>query len=153
MSKAGKPQPDVVEIEQAKRNAAVARARVQTTVGALKQRLNPRNIAADAKEKVRERTGAITGKASDAARKRPVAAGTAAGIATLIVFRKPVKKLARKLFGRNKKQPEQPNGKDEGIIRAGEPPKPSVTPRITRAVVESNASQLSKQESENGNNG
>jgi hypothetical protein len=92
------PSPDVVEIEQAKRNAAVARSRVQSTAGALKQRLNPRNLAADAVETVKGKTAAVGDKASDAARKRPGAATAAAAVAALIVFRKPVKKLARRLF-------------------------------------------------------
>ncbi|HEY0114776.1 MAG TPA: DUF3618 domain-containing protein [Allosphingosinicella sp.] len=91
------------DIEQAKRNAAVARSRVQTTVGALKQRLSPSNIAAEAKTKVKERTDAITGAAGDVAKRRPVATGTAAGLATLIVFRKPVGRLAKRLFGRKDK--------------------------------------------------
>lgn len=139
-----RPKPEADDIEQAKRNAAVARARVQTTVGALKQRLNPRNIAAEAKEKVRERTGAITGKASDAVQRRPVATSAAAGIAALIFFRKPVKKLARRFFRR--KNAEQQADRDEGLIRAGDPPKPSVTPKITHAVAKSNAAALNKQE-------
>jgi hypothetical protein len=93
------PAPDVVEIEQAKRNAEIARDRVQTSVGALKQRLHPRTIASDAAEKVKERTGAI----GDQARRRPGAAAAAAGVATLIVFRKPLKKIGRRLFSRKAK--------------------------------------------------
>lgn len=147
-----KSSPDAADIEQAKINAAVARNRVQTTVGALKQRLNPRNIAADAKEKVRETTGAITGKASDAARRRPVAVSAAAGVGTLVLFRKPLKRLAKRLFGRKQaEEPEIEHSQDDGLMRAGDPPKPSVTPRITRAVVESNAAALNKQESVHGN--
>jgi len=85
------PAPDVLEIEQAKRNAAVAKARAQTTANALKQRLSPKTLAADAKETVLEKTGAV----GDAARKRPGAVGAAAGVATLILFRKPVGRLLR----------------------------------------------------------
>ncbi len=90
---------DAADIEQAKRNATVAKARMQTTVGALKQRLNPKTIAADAAENVKGRTAAI----GDAARKRPAAASAAAGLAALIVFRKPVGKLVRGLFSRKAK--------------------------------------------------
>jgi hypothetical protein len=86
------PSPDVIEIEQAKRNATVARSRVQSTAGALKQRLNPRNLAADAVESVKGKTAAVGDKAT-----------AAAAIAALIVFRKPVKKLGRRLFGRTDK--------------------------------------------------
>lgn len=141
------------DIEQAKRNAAIARARVQTTVGALKQRLSPRTIAAEARTKVRTTTGAIGGKASEAARQRPVATGAAAGLAALIVFRKPVKRLAMRLFRRTRDNADEADArKEEGLIRAGDPPKPSVTPRITRAVAKSNAAALNRQESSNGKN-
>jgi|GEM_PF-3846294 len=92
--------PAAAEIEQAKRNAAVARERVQGTAGALKQRLNPKNLAADAVESVKGKTAAVGDRASDVARRRPAAFTAAAGLATLIVFRKPVKKLTRRLFSR-----------------------------------------------------
>lgn len=143
-------QPDPArDIEQAKRNAAVARARVQSTVGALKQRLSPSNIAADAKARVKETTGAITEKASGAVRERPVTASAAAGAAALFLFRKPMKKLARRLFRRRKREEAEAetNGaaRDEGLIRAGAPPKPSITPKIERAVAQSNAAALNKE--------
>jgi len=93
------PAPDVIEIEQAKRNAAVAKARVQSTAGALKQRLHPRTLAADAADTVKVKTGAI----GEQARRRPGAAAAVAGAATLIVLRKPLVKLARRLFSRTAK--------------------------------------------------
>lgn len=89
-----RPSQSAAEIEQAKRNTAVARARVQTSAGALKQRLSPKALAADAAQTVRAKTGGAT----QAARKRPVAAGAAVGVAALILFRKPVGKLVRRLF-------------------------------------------------------
>jgi hypothetical protein len=94
------PAPDVLEIEQAKRNAAVAKDRVQTTANALKQRLAPKALAADAAETVREKTGAV----GDAARKRPAAAGAAAGVAALILFRKPVGRLLRLVVSRKARE-------------------------------------------------
>jgi hypothetical protein len=97
------PSPDVIEIEQAKRNATIARSRVQSTAGALKQRLNPRNLAADAVESVKGKTAAVGEQASEAARKRPGVAKAAAAVAALIIFRKPVKKLGRRLFSRTDK--------------------------------------------------
>ncbi len=109
MSSAGKPAPDVVDIEQAKRNAAVARARVQTTVGALKERVSPGNIVAGAKERVREKTDAI----GSAAQRRPVATGAAAGVAALVLFRKPVTRVVKRLFGRSDKSVERKLAKAE----------------------------------------
>lgn len=95
---------DAAEIEQAKRNAAIARDRVQTTAGALKQRLNPRNLASDAVETVKEKTGVIGSRANGAAQKRPGALTAAAGVAALIVFRKPLKKIGRRLFSSTARQ-------------------------------------------------
>ena len=134
---------DARDIEQAKRNASRAKARMQSTVGALKQRLSPRNIVADAKGKVREKTGAVTQRASGAVRKRPAATTTAAGVAALVLFRKPVGKLIKRLFRRKPRQEEVADPrKDDGIIRAGEPPKASITPKMQRAVAKSNAAAL-----------
>ena len=140
---------DAAEIAQAKRNAMIARARVQTTAGALKERLSPSNLAAEAKEKVRETTSAIGGKASSAVQKRPVAASVAAGIAALVLLRKPIRGIGRFLFRRKKKHEEEPQRdagpQSEELMRAGEPPKPSVTPRMERAVTRSNAAALNKE--------
>jgi hypothetical protein len=91
-----RPSPTASDIEQAKRNTAVARARVQTTAGALKQRLNPKALAADAAQTVRSKTGAVGDKAS----KRPAATAAVAGAAALFLFRKPVGKVLRRMFSR-----------------------------------------------------
>lgn len=139
---------NAADIEQAKRHAALAKARVETTVSALKQRVSPSNLAAEAKGKVKAKTNAIGGKASGAMRKRPAATSVVAGIAALIVLRKPLGKLRKALFGRKPKQPEEPvrdPRKSEDTMRAGEPPKTSVTPRISRAVSESNAAATNKE--------
>lgn len=95
-----RPSQSASDIEQAKRNAATARARVQTSLTAVKQRLNPKALAADAAQTVKSRTSAIGEKATDAARKRPAVVGAAAGVAALILFRKPAGKVFRRLFSR-----------------------------------------------------
>ena len=139
---------DVVDIERAKREAVRAKARVQSTADALKQRVSPSNLAAEAKGKVKAKTEAIGGKATGVMRKRPAATSVAAGIAALIILRKPLGKLRKALFGRKAKEPEEPvrdPRKSEDTIRAGEPPKPSVTPRIARAISASNAAALNKE--------
>lgn len=134
-------------IEQAKRNAANARARIETTVGALKQRLSPSNLASEAKDKVRETTSAIGDRASDAVRKRPIAASAAASVAALILLRKPIGKVHGALTAKRRRREAEADAlrRSEDTIRAGEPPKPSITPRIKRAVSEANAAALSKE--------
>lgn len=134
---------DLANLEQAKRNAARARARVIGTSAALQDRLKPANLAAEAKNKVRDKACAVSSKASDAVSKRPVAVSAAAGVAALILFRKPIGKLRSVLFGRRKDRPISDASNDrDGIIRAGEPPKPSVMPKIKRAVSDANAATL-----------
>jgi len=78
-------------IVQAKRNAARARARVDTDVAALQHRLHPRTIAENAMENVREKKEQAVG----AARKRPAITAVAGGAVALIVLRKPLKGLYR----------------------------------------------------------
>ncbi len=140
---------DVADIEQAKRNAATARARVQTSVGALKQRLSPGNLASQAKDKVRETTSAIGDKATGAVQKRPIAASAVGGALVLILFRRPIGKLGKLLFRRDRKSSERNREPDprksEATIRAGDPPRPSITPRIERAVTQANAAALKKE--------
>ncbi|MFN3725330.1 MAG: DUF3618 domain-containing protein [Allosphingosinicella sp.] len=79
------------EIVQAKRNAARARARVDTDVAALQHRLHPRTIADNAIDTVRDKKDQAVG----AARKRPAITAVAGGAVALIVLRKPLKGLYR----------------------------------------------------------
>lgn len=88
------------DIVQAKRNAAAARARVDTDVAALQARLNPRVLAEDAREKVREQTGKLTDTAVSTARKRPAAAAVAGGAIAFVLLRKPIRGLYRLVFKR-----------------------------------------------------
>lgn len=109
---------DIAGIEQAKRDAAIARARIQTTAGALKQRLSPKSLMAGAVGAVRAKTAAV----GVAARKRPVALTLAAGIAALILFGKPVKKVTKRLSKRRRERGqarhETTNPKTASLIRA-----------------------------------
>ena len=79
------------EIVQAKRNAARARARVDTDVAALQHRLHPRTIADNAIDTVRDKKDQAVG----AARRRPAITAAAGGAVALIVLRKPLKGLYR----------------------------------------------------------
>lgn len=79
------------EIVQAKRNAARARARVDTDVAALQHRLHPRTIAENAIDTVRDKKDQAVG----AARQRPAIAAAAGGAVALVILRKPLKGLYR----------------------------------------------------------
>lgn len=94
---------DLAALEQARRNSALAKARVQSSATALKERLKPANLAASAMGGVRRKSGLVGSKVSGTMRKRPAATTVAAGIAALVLFRRPLKKLACRLFGRSRK--------------------------------------------------
>ncbi|MDB5667117.1 MAG: hypothetical protein JWL74_67 [Alphaproteobacteria bacterium] len=79
------------EIVQAKRNAARARARVDTDVAALQHRLHPRTIAESAIDTVRDKKDQAVG----AARQRPAITAVAGGAVALVILRKPLRGLYR----------------------------------------------------------
>ena len=78
-------------IVQAKRNAARARARVDTDVAALQHRLHPRTIADNAIDTVRDKKDQAVG----AARSRPAITAVAGGAVALLILRKPLTGLYR----------------------------------------------------------
>ena len=87
------------DIVQAKRNAARARARVDTGVAALQHRLHPRTIAENAIDSVRDKKDQAVG----AARQRPAIAAAVGGAVALIVLRKPLRGLYRLVSRRLRK--------------------------------------------------
>ena len=96
-------------IVQAKRNAARARARVDTDVAALQHRLHPRTIADTAIDSVRDKKDQAVG----AARKRPAITAVAGGAVALLVLRKPLKGLYRLVGRRLGKSDDDPDDSGE----------------------------------------
>lgn len=94
---------DLAALEQARRNSALAKARVQSTATALKERLKPANLAANAVDGVRRKTEIAGSKVAGTMLKRPAASTVAASLAAFFLFRKPLKKLACRVFGRSRK--------------------------------------------------
>lgn len=92
-------------IVQAKRNAARARARVDTDVAALQYRLHPRTIADNAIDTVRDKKDQAVG----AARRRPAITAVAGSAVALIVLRKPLRGLYRFVSRRLRKDEGDPN--------------------------------------------
>lgn len=94
-------------IEQAKRDSERARARLDTTVGALQRRLNPKTLASDAWEGVRDKGSDLADDAVEAVRQRPVAVSAALGAVVLFLARNPVRRSVSRLI----------NGRpDEGVV-------------------------------------
>ena len=97
-------------VRTARAEADAARARLQASAAEAKYRLSPSTIAnhviGDVKERTgvaldvaRDRTGVAAGQSAAIARERPALAGTAAGVVTVLLIRKPLVRLLRRLFG------------------------------------------------------
>ena len=87
------------EIETAKREAEQARRRLETTVGALQQRLNPKTLATDAWDGAKQKGSDLTDSALGVVRERP--AVVSAGLAAFALFlaRRPIGRAVGRMFG------------------------------------------------------
>jgi hypothetical protein len=93
--------PDPLDLlEAAQRNAVTSKARLDSTVVALQQRLNPSHLANEAWTGVRGKSNDLADGAMDQVRQRPAVFGTVAGVLTLFLLRKPLTRLVRWLFTR-----------------------------------------------------
>lgn len=121
--------PEAGSIEDAKRQATVARARIDESLGALQGRLSPRIVAQDAWHTVRETSDRVTDQAIDGARKQPGLAGAAGAAIVLIAFRKPVFRLVGKLFKRRPEDgPRESRRERKARQRLEKAPAPVSTP-------------------------
>ena len=89
---------NVEQIEQAKRNAVLARGRLDSTLVALQQRLKPGNLAGEAWGEVKEKSADLADGALSAVRKRPAAVSAAVGAIALFLAREPLKRAVTRLF-------------------------------------------------------
>ena len=86
------------KIEQAKRQAVRARARLDSTLIALQQRLRPANLAGEAWDGVKDKSADLADGALNAVRKRPAAVSLAVGAVALFLAREPIRRAATRLF-------------------------------------------------------
>lgn len=86
------------QVEQAKRNAVMARARLDSTLVAVQQRLRPGNLAGEAWDGVKDRSADLADGALTAVRKRPAAVSVAVGAVALFLAREPLKRTVKRLF-------------------------------------------------------
>lgn len=94
-------------VEQAKRDAVQARARLDSTLAGLQQRLHPKQLASDAWGGVKEKSGDLAEGALGAVRERPAMVGAALTAAALFLARKPLLEAARRAFG---SEPDEEDG-------------------------------------------
>ena len=104
------------ELEQAKRAAVRARARVDSHVAALQARLRPANLAGEAWDGVKEKSADLADGALEAVKKRPAAVSAALGVLALFLAREPLKRAATRLIsGANDDQEGIEGGESELI--------------------------------------
>lgn len=96
-----------MQVEQAKREAEQARRRLETTIGALQQRLNPKTLATDAWDGVKEKGSDITDSAMDVVRERPAVVSAAVAAFALFLARRPIGRAVGRMFGGE----EEPDGR------------------------------------------
>lgn len=96
-------------VEQAKRDAVRARARLDSTLVALQQRLNPKHLATEAWDGVKEKSSDLAEGAMGAVKERPVMVGAALTAAALFFARKPLIRAAGRAFGGDADE-------DDGVI-------------------------------------
>jgi Protein of unknown function (DUF3618) len=85
-------------VEQAKRNALTARARLDSTLGALQHRLKPGNLAGEAWDGVKDKSADFADGALQAVRKRPAAVSAVVGALALFLAREPLKRGISRLI-------------------------------------------------------
>jgi hypothetical protein len=116
----------LADVEQAKRNAVMARARLDSHIAALQLRLRPANLAGEAWDGVKGKSADLADGAMEAVKKRPAAVSAALGALALFLAREPLKRAAVRLIsGANP---------DEDGIEAGESELSEQRPKRARRV-------------------
>ena len=85
-------------VEQAKREAVMARRRLDSTLIAVQQRLRPANLAGEAWDGVKDKSADLADGALGAVRKRPAAVSMALGAFALFLAREPLKRAVTRLI-------------------------------------------------------
>ena len=85
-------------IEQARRDALAARARLERTLATLQQRLRPGSLAEEAWDGVKDKSADLAEGALQAVKSRPRAVSLALGALALFLARQPLKRAASRLI-------------------------------------------------------
>ena len=88
----------LAEVERAKREAVLARQRLDGTLVEVQERMKPANLAGEAWDGVKDKSADLTDAALGAVRKRPVAVSMALGAFALFLAREPLKRTVTRLF-------------------------------------------------------
>ena len=85
-------------VEQAKREAVMARARLDSSLGAVQLRMRPGNLAGEAWDGVKDKSADLADGALTAVRKRPAAVSMAVGAFALFLAREPLRRAVTRMF-------------------------------------------------------
>ena len=85
-------------IEQAKREAALARQRLERTLAELRERLQPGNLAGEAWDGVKDKGADLAEGALEAVKSRPKAVSLALGALAVFLARRPLKRAVSRLI-------------------------------------------------------
>jgi hypothetical protein len=121
-------------IEQAKREAVRARARLDSSLIALQQRLRPGNLAGEAWDGVKDKSADLADGALTAVRRRPAAVSLAVGAVALFLAREPLKRTVKRLF--TDEEEEADNGLVVTRIETADAKFSASTPIVDASVTE-----------------
>jgi hypothetical protein len=85
-------------VERARRDAMLAKARFDGTLGAVQQRMRPANLAGEAWDGVKDKSADLADGALEAVKKRPAAVSLALGALALFLARAPIKRAVSGLI-------------------------------------------------------
>ncbi|MBX3561880.1 MAG: DUF3618 domain-containing protein [Sphingomonas sp.] len=85
-------------IEQARRDAVRARARLDATLAATRARLHPNSLAGEAWDGVKAKGADLADEAVEAVKARPVAVSAGIGALALFLARGPLTRAAKRLI-------------------------------------------------------
>lgn len=89
---------NLVEIEQARRDALRARSRFEQTLAAVQQRLKPGNLAEEAWDGVKDKSADLADSALQAVKSRPKAVSLVLGAFAIFLARQPLKRAVTRLI-------------------------------------------------------
>ena len=109
------------ELVQARREAEAARARLAATVAELQQKLKPGNLASNAWEGVKDKSGELADDAVQAVKGRPVAVSAALAAFTLFLARAPIKSAVSRLISGDEETEAEPSAPKPRPARTRKP--------------------------------
>ena len=122
-------------IEQAKRDAVMARRRLDSTIVAVQQRLRPANLAGEAWDGVKDKSADLAEGALGAVKKRPAAVSVAVGAVALFLAREPLKRVVTRLVAGEADEPAE-DGRVVTRIETGDSKFKASAPIVDASVTE-----------------